>query len=120
MQTLAESFAARPSKANTSGFTPLDVRVLVRPDVVEEKIGSIFVPKQHKEREQMAQIRATLIAVGANAWAEARTNPAFVAPEPGTRVLIAKYGGIVVEGADGAKYRIMNDEDVTAVIEGER
>lgn len=104
---------------NTSGFTPLDVRVLVRPDVVEEKIGSIFVPEQHKEREQMAQIRGTLVAAGVNAWGEAKANPDFTAPEPGTRVLIAKYGGIVVDGADGAKYRVMNDVDVTAVIEGE-
>ena len=104
---------------NNSGFNPLDVRVLVRPDVIEEKIGSIFIPDQHKDREQMAQIKATLVAVGVNAWSEAKANPDFTAPQPGTRVLIAKYGGIVVDGADGEKYRVMNDVDVTATIEGE-
>lgn len=103
---------------NSSGIVPLDVRVLVRPDDVEKKTaGGIFLPEQHQEREQYAQIKATLVAVGVNAWTEAKANAAFVAPAPGDRVLIAKYGGIVVDGADGAKYRIMNDADVTGVLE---
>lgn len=114
--------AERLAKAseNTSGFNPLDVRVLVRPDPVEEVTkGGIILAPTHTEREQMAQIKGTLVAVGVNAWGEAKENPAFEAPQPGARVLIAKYGGIVVDGRDGQKYRIMNDVDVTAVIEGE-
>lgn len=103
---------------NNSGIKPLDVRVLVHPDPVEEvtKGGIIRV---NVEREKMAQVRGTLVAVGKNAWSEAKENPAFEAPQPGARVLIAKYGGIVIEGADGEEYRIMNDVDVTATIEGE-
>lgn len=120
MQTLAESFVATQAKVNPSGFAPLDVRVLVRPDVVEKKTaGGILLPEQHTDREDMAQIKATLVAVGVNAWGEAKANPDFDPPAPGTRVLIAKYGGIVVDGRDGEKYRVMNDVDVTAVIEGE-
>lgn len=103
---------------NNSGITPLDLRVLVKPDPVEDKVGSIFIPESHKEREEHAQIKATLVAVGVNAWAEAKAHPEFVAPVPGTRVLIAKYGGILIDGADGEKYRIMNDADVTGVLEG--
>lgn len=101
---------------NTSGITPLDVRVLVRPDAVAEKVGGIFLPDSVKEQDRFAQMKATLIAAGANAWCEAKAGARFVAPEPGARVLIAKYGGILVKGDDGADYRIMNDADVTAIL----
>lgn len=101
---------------NTSGITPLDVRVLVRPDAVSDKVGGIFLPDSVKEQDRFAQMKATLVAAGANAWCEAKAGAGFVAPEPGARVLIAKYGGILVKGDDGEDYRIMNDADVTAVL----
>lgn len=104
---------------NTSGVRPLDNRVLVKPDNVENKTaGGIYLPDDHTDKQQMAQIRATLVAAGVNAWAEAKVSPDFEAPAPGSRVLIAKYGGIVIDGDDGEKYRIMNDEDITAILEG--
>ena len=102
---------------NTSGWRPLDVRVMVKPDAVSDKIGGIFIPDQVKEQDRFAQTKATLVAVGANAWCEAKAGKGFVAPEPGARVLIAKYGGILFKGDDGDDYRIMNDLDVTAVME---
>lgn len=105
---------------NTSGIEPLDVRVLVRPDPIEERTkGGIFLPDQVKEQEKYATVKGTLVAVGVNAFAEARANPAFHAPKPGDRVMIAKYGGVVVKGDDGEDYRVMNDEDIVAVLTGE-
>lgn len=102
---------------NTSGFVPLDLRVLVMPDPVEDKIGSIYVPDSAKEKAEYATIKATLIAVGENAWEEAAARSAcFTRPAPGDRVVIAKYGGILLDGEDGRKYRIMNDTDVIAKI----
>lgn len=102
---------------NNSGVRPLDNRVLVKPDTVETKTkgGIILIDT---DKEQMAQVRATLVAAGVNAWAEASaTSPAFTAPQAGARVLIAKYGGIVIKGDDGEDYRIMNDTDITAELE---
>lgn len=104
---------------NTSGIDPLDVRVLVRPDpVVEVTKGGIYLPDQVKEQEKFATVKATLVATGANAFAEAKANPSFAAPVPGARVMIAKYGGVVHKGDDGAEYRIMNDVDVIATLTG--
>jgi len=105
---------------NTSGREPLDMRVLILPDPVEEKHGSIFLPEAVKEQERYAQMTGTLVALGENAWEEAAArSPNFKRPQPGDRVMIAKYGGILFKGDDGAEYRIMNDEDVTArVVEG--
>jgi co-chaperonin GroES (HSP10) len=103
---------------NTSGFVPLDLRVLVMPDLVEDKVGSIFLPEQAKEKEKYATVKATLVAVGENAWEEAASrSPNFTRPQPGDRVIIAKYGGILLTGADKADYRIMNDEDIIARLE---
>ena len=102
---------------NTSNWRPLDVRVMVKPDAVPDKVGSILLPDAVKEQDKFAQMKATLVAVGANAWCEAKAGKGFVAPEPGARVLIAKYGGILFKGDDGEDYRIMNDLDVTAVME---
>lgn len=103
---------------NNSGINPLDMRVLVLPDKAEEvtKGGIIIIPDA-VEKEKYATVKATLIAAGVNAWAEARQHPAFTPPQPGQRVMIAKYGGVMVKGSDGEDYRIMNDEDITALLE---
>lgn len=103
---------------NTSGIEPIDQRVVVLPDPVEEKTkGGIILPDQHKDQQRWAQARGTLVAAGACAWSEAKRERGFVAPEPGARVMFAKYGGVTFEGDDGEEYRIMNDEDVTAVLQ---
>lgn len=103
---------------NSSGINPLDVRVLVKPDKVEEKTkGGIILPDQHKEQQKWATVKGTLVAVGANAWAEAKVSNGFVPPLAGSRVLFAKYGGVNLEGTDGEEYRIMNDEDIVASLE---
>lgn len=103
---------------NSSGITPLDVRVLVKPDPAGEKVGAIFLPDSVREQDKFAQMKGTLVAVGANAWCEAKNGAGFVAPEAGARVLIGKYSGIRVKGDDGDEYLIMNDQDVTGLLEG--
>lgn len=105
------------SVLNTSGIEPIDQRVVVLPDPVEERTaGGIILPDQHKEREQWAQAKGTLVAVGACAWSEAKRERGFEAPKSGARVMFAKYGGVTFEGDDGKQYRIMNDADITGVI----
>lgn len=105
---------------NTSGIEPLDLRVLVLPDSVQEKTaGGILLPDQHKEREKYATCKGTLVAAGENAWEEAAARShEFRKPVPGDRVLIAKYGGIMITGEDGKEYRLMNDQDVVARLSG--
>lgn len=97
---------------NPSKINPLDLRVLVLPDKQEEKIGSIYIPDQERERREMAECRALLVAVGENAFAEMNGTK----PKPGDRVLMAKYAGIMTKGDDGEEYRLVNDEDICAVL----
>lgn len=99
---------------NTSGFAPLDLRVLVLPDEAEKvTAGGIILPPSTKDQEEMAMTFGTLVAVGENAWEEAAArSPNFTRPQPGDRIVFAKYGGTVITGKDKRKYRLMNDEDV--------
>lgn len=100
---------------NSSGVTPLDVKVLVRPDPVEEKTkGGLYIPDTVADKQKFATVRATLVAIGPNAYGEWGSGSA---PEVGSRVLIAQYAGARVKGEDGEEYVIMNDEDVIAVLE---
>lgn len=101
---------------NTSGFDPLDLRVLVLPDAVKTKTDSgIHLPDSIIEQDKFAQTKATLIAVGDNAWEEAKARaPGFRPPVPGDRILYGKYSGQRLTGDDGKEYIIMNDEDVLA------
>lgn len=103
---------------NPSGILPLDLRVLVQPDPVEEiTAGGIIIPESTKDMAKQAAVKGTLIAAGGNAFREAEASGNCKCPEPGERVMISKYGGVVVKGKDGEEYRLLNDEDVIARLE---
>lgn len=102
---------------NTSGFTPFDTRVVILPDPVEAKVGSIIMPDQVVEKDKWAQTKATVIAVGANAfldWGEAAPKP-----EAGDRVIAGKYVGATHKGADDKLYTVCNDTDILAAWSGD-
>jgi chaperonin GroES len=105
---------------NHSGFEPMDLRVLVLPDDVEQKTaGGIILPDMTGEREKYAMIFGTLVAVGENAWEEAAArSDKFEKPQVGEHIVFAKYGGIEIKGRDGKQYRLMNDEDVLGRVTG--
>ena len=106
--------AATGTLANGSGIEPVDVRVLVLPDAPKEKsAGGIFIPETTKEKEKFASMKATVVAVGDNAFAEWGD---VAKPKAGDRVLMAQYAGTNVKGDDGTDYRVINDEDIIAVL----
>ena len=98
----------------TKDIKPAGHRVLVKPDEIEEVTeGGIILAQTDKSRKEDAQQSGTLVQVGPTAW------KAFDEGEPwanvGDKVLFAKYGGYSVD-LDGELHRIMNDEDITAVV----
>ncbi|WP_441235650.1 GroES family chaperonin [Bradyrhizobium sp. 930_D9_N1_4] len=104
---------------NPSGVYPTEYKVLIQPIKVEERTkGGIFLPDEHKDREQFAQMQGVLVAVsplaftyaGKAEWGDAEK------PKPGDKVMFAKFAGAAVKGKDGADYRIVNDKDVSAVL----
>jgi chaperonin GroES len=114
---------------NQSGIHPCGDRVLIKPDDIEEKTaGGIIIPTNVGELHARAQSIGTFVEAGPDAWvhyvekdSEGRAikRRAYSQPfaKPGDRVAFAKYGGLQVEGKDGQVYRLMNDEDVTAIVE---
>lgn len=100
---------------NSSGITPLDVKVLVLPDKVEEKTaGGIILAQTYTDKQKFAVVKATLIATGPNAFAEWGSDNA---PQVGSRILMAQYAGARVKGSDDQDYILMNDEDVIAEVD---
>jgi len=95
---------------NNSGFDPLDLRVLIKLDEIEEfSEGGILLANKTQKDEQMAQVTGTIIAKGENAFSELSLKP-----DVGDRVVIGKYVGWLTTGDDEKDYRIVNDEDVIA------
>lgn len=101
---------------NTSGITPIDVRVLLLPDPVEEKTsGGIILADSIRDKQKFAAVNATLIGKGRNAFAEMGSETAGQIT-PGTRVIVAQYAGARVKGLDKQEYVLCNDEDVIAIL----
>lgn len=100
---------------NPSGVTPVDMRVLVKPDKIEQKTaGGVWKPETALDKEKYAGTKAVLIARGDNAFREWGAEASK--PEPGSRVHFAQYSGSWIKGEDGEDYVIMNDADLTSIL----
>lgn len=111
--------AIKAPKALRPGIDPVEYRVLVKPSefdvdpaIKRAKAAGIKIPDDVMDRELMAQIVAQVVAVGGNAF-EGWKPPI---PKSGDTVLIAKYSGITVRGADGEEYRMLHDKDISGII----
>lgn len=107
---------------NPAGISPIEYKVLIAPNDVENKIGNIFIPETTQDREKYAQVIGTIVAVSPFAFTDFNdcewVMSGLEKPGPGSRVLYAKYAGVRVKGNDGKDYLLVNDKDIGAVIEG--
>ena len=96
-------------------IVPAGHRVLVKVEEAETVTkGGIIVAQTIADKNTEANIFGTLVAVGETAWKDFGGRAWATV---GDRVAIAKYGGFVIEDPDTKeKYRLLNDEDITAVI----
>lgn len=98
---------------NPSGMQPVEYKILIEPEEVEQKsAGGIVLAQATTDKEKMAQVKGKLIAVGGNAfedWQEPK-------PKIGDSVWFAKYAGYTVKGIDAKEYRLANDKDISAVL----
>ncbi|MHC4413063.1 MAG: co-chaperone GroES [Planctomycetota bacterium] len=97
---------------------PEGFKVIVKPEILEEKTeGGLYIPETVRETHERAGIRGEIVALGPKAdinfsVSEDEARPAKV----GDKVMFAKYGGFYIEYAM-QEYRILNDEDIVALIE---
>lgn len=98
---------------NKSGINPVEYKVLILPDEIKEKTqGGIIIPDMTKDREQMAQVKGTIVAVSPDAFSTDEW--AHSCPVAGDRVYYGKYAGYTVRGSDDVEYRLVNDKDIVA------
>jgi len=97
---------------NTSGIIPKGHRILVLPEVIEEKStgGIIINVGNDMKREELAQINGTVVAMGNTCYHD-QVEPWCAV---GDTVIFGKYSGLFYTGDDEKKYRIVNDLDVVA------
>lgn len=106
------------SNLNTSGKKVLEYKVLILPDVVEEKTaGGIFIPEPQQEKQQFAKTEGVLVAMGALAFKKDNGDDWVDAPKVGDRIAIATYAGYVIKGKDGKQYRLVSDREILYVEE---
>lgn len=116
----AEQVAINACIMNGKTLQPIEYKVLVKPDLVEEtdpmikrcKDMGIEIPESEKERDKQRQITGTLVAVGGKAFEE------FGDPMPkvGDKVYFAKYAGLVIKADDKTEFRLCNDKDIAGVL----
>jgi len=83
--------------------------------VVEEKTkGGILLIAETQERETQAQASGILVDIGPLAFIYEYHNDTI--PQIGQRVAFPKYGGQERTGKDGARYRLLKDGDLSAIL----
>lgn len=91
---------------------PLGDRVLVEPaEEKEVKKGGIIIPDSAKEKP----MEGIIVALGTGKTDDDGKKIAFEVKK-GDRVLISKYGGTEIK-IDGKEMKILNSDDILAVIE---
>lgn len=101
---------------NFSGIRPVEFKVVVRPDKVEERSkGGVIIPDIARDMKQAAAVEGEIIAVSPLAFTYEKW-PDELKPKVGDRVFYAKYAGMKVTGRDGVEYLILSDKDIAAVL----
>lgn len=98
------------------GIKPVGTTVVVLPDPVEEKTagGIIVATNQEYERLQMAQVDGVVVSISPDAFNDlGESSPRC---KVGDRVIFAKYSGMIRKGKDDLEYRLINDQDILAVL----
>jgi len=96
----------------STNLKPLGDRVLVEPaEEKEVKKGGIIIPDSAKEKPT----EGIIIALGTGKTDDNGKKVPFEVKK-GDRVLVSKYGGTEIK-LDGKEYKILNSDDILAVIE---
>lgn len=99
------------------GVKAVGFRIIVAVEPVSEKsAGGIIIPQDTRTKEKLVQVRGRIVSVGSTAFDFARF-PDGTAPKPGDAVMFSKLAGYMFDGADGREFRILHDQDISAIIE---
>jgi len=128
MHAVAAEAALKAAMAptNPSGIWPTEFNCVVKQEIISDTIekimpdGRIFKlmkPTEMVDKEQIAAIRGTLLAISPLAFTYETWPEGCRKPKVGDQVIFAKYAGMRVDGKDGEKYLIVKDKDVSAILD---
>nr|ASN63200.1 co-chaperonin GroES [uncultured virus] len=103
-----------------NGRPPVRYGLVVRPETVEKKKGSIFLPDEVVDKHQWRQSQAVLVAMGDLAFTMGTPGNAGYfedrdAPKVGDTVFFREYNGQQVAEKDGVRYLILQDSEILGV-----
>lgn len=105
---------------NPSGISPIQYRVVVLDEEIEEttESGLIIKPASTVEQDEWAQTFHYVVAVSDMAFTNDGEAWRCKIPVVGDKVLCRKYPGqkVPVENAKGLTFRVIKDEDILGVI----
>lgn len=102
---------------NNSGIEPIDFKVLIRQEKVEQKTESgILIAPATVEKEQWKVCKAEIVDMGPRAFFD---HPDERIPQIGDWVIIREYAGFKFDGQDGSEYHLVNDKDIMALWRGQ-
>jgi len=97
-------------------FKPVEYKVLVKPEQTETMYGNIIIPDAARDRQQIAQDKGEIVAVGGSCFED--WGPPV--PKVGDKILFSKYAGYRFFDRDAnpnTEYRVVNDKDITMILE---
>jgi co-chaperonin GroES (HSP10) len=112
----AENISTVPT--NNSGIHPFQFKVLILPDEISEMTkGGVYIPPTVQDQESRGQILGTIVEVSPGAFSYHQWPDWVVQPKAGDRIYYARNSGSKVTGKDGVDYRMINDDDIGAIID---
>ena len=104
---------------NSSGIRPIGEQVLILPDEVPQatESGIQLMTDAELDRHELGQTEGTVIELGSLAAFTKDGNGFPVQSEfkPLDRVVFAKYSGLLMDGLDGRRYRLVDRKDIKGV-----
>ncbi len=97
---------------NTSGIKAMGYNLLIRPEEIGEKIGSIILTVEYRDRSQVSATKGTVVDVSPTAFTFVEGCPTV---KPGDEVLFPRHSAMIVDGEDEERYFIIKDKDIAAV-----
>lgn len=99
---------------------PQGYRLLIAlPDMEAKTEGGVFLPDDHKSREETASIIGFVISVGPDAYKDASRFPSGPWCKEGDFVIFRSYSGTRFK-ISGREFRLINDDTVEAVVDDPR
>lgn len=98
-------------------LVPCGYRVLVRPDIVEEKsAGGIVLVKETVAADKFGTTTGVLVAIGDQAWSGFGDGQHWA--KVGDRVQYAKYANTKIQDPDdlNIEYLLLNDNDILCTV----